>query len=339
MRYIAIRADGSFDKGMGHIVRCLSVANEFKIRDIEPIFLTKEDKDTQSILNFNNIKYKKIFSKSLEGEIEEVKKIFNEINPEYTLTDSYWISNEYLKKLKVISNILISIDDNNLYQYPSDIIVNYNLHSSDINYNYKNKESKILLGSKYCMLRKEFQDACPIKIKDKVSKILIIMGGTDINSFSEKVLKNILNIDKSIIIDVVVSKLYKNKEILRCIEKNNDNVNIIFNPSNMVSVMKNCDLAISAGGTTIYELGSLGIPTILIPQVDNQIDIAIKANELGLMINMGKYDCLNLDNLNNSVIKLIDNTNERRKMNKLCIDMIDNKGTLNVVNEILKYKQ
>ncbi|MGL4911900.1 MAG: UDP-2,4-diacetamido-2,4,6-trideoxy-beta-L-altropyranose hydrolase [Romboutsia sp.] len=339
MKCIAIRADGSFDKGMGHIMRCMSIAKEFKNRNIEPIFLIKKNENTEELLNLSNIKYRNIYSINLESEIEEIKEIFNEINPEYTLSDSYWISNEYLKSLKNISKMLISIDDNNLYQYPSDVVINYNLHSNDIEFKLKNNKLKMLLGSKYCMLRKEFQEAIPIKIKDKANKILIIMGGTDINSFSNIVLENLLRIDKNIKIDVVVAKSYKNEHILRCIEKDNNNVNIIYNPSNMVSVMKGCDLAISAGGTTVYELGCLGIPTILIPQVDNQISIAIKADELGLMINMGKYDCINLDDLNNTVIKLLDNIELRAKMHELCIDTIDNKGTLNVVNEIIKYKQ
>ncbi|MCR8744766.1 UDP-2,4-diacetamido-2,4,6-trideoxy-beta-L-altropyranose hydrolase [Romboutsia lituseburensis] len=338
MELIAIRADGSFEKGMGHIIRCISLAKEFRNKNIVPIFVIKEDKITEEVLKTNKIDYITLKSGNLENEIKEIENIFKYINPKYTLTDSYWMSEKYLIKLKYISNILISVDDNNLYNYPSDIIINYNLHSKDLNYKLKNSKSKILLGCKYCMLRSEFQEKIPININNIVRKILIIMGGTDINSFSSVALDSLLKIDMNLKIDVIVANSYKCVTALREIQSKNNNVNLIFNPNNVADVMKNCDLAISAGGTTIYELGCLGIPTILVPQVDNQINSAKKANDLGMMINLGKYNCVNLYELNDTIIMLSNNKKIRQNMHNICLQYVDKNGNKNIVNEIIEYK-
>lgn len=338
MKCIGIRADGSADKGMGHIIRCIAIAQEFRNRGIKPIFIIKENKRLSNLLSEYAIDYISIKSIDIYSEIEEVEIISKKIKFDYILTDSYWLSNEYLERLKKLSKILISIDDNSLYQYPSDIIINYNIYAKDLNYKFKNDNCIALLGTKYSMLRKEFQNINPIKIKPKVKRILVTMGGTDINNFTPIVLEKLSEIEDSITIDVVVGNLFKCSEKIIDMARENKNINLIFNPNNMKEVMEKCDLAISASGTTVYELGVLGIPTILIPQIDNQINIAKKASDLGMMINLGKYDEIDSLEIYKVVKELIDNVDRRKRMNKIAINTIDSNGVKNIVNEIINYK-
>ncbi|RDY23316.1 UDP-2,4-diacetamido-2,4,6-trideoxy-beta-L-altropyranose hydrolase [Romboutsia maritimum] len=338
MKYIGIRADGDCNKGMGHIVRCTSIAKEFNARGIKPIFITKQNESVSDLLSSHNLQYINIKSIDIKDEIKEIEKILKGLKINCILTDSYWLSNEYLERLKMISKILISIDDNSLYEYPSDIVINANIHAKDLNYKLKNKSCVTLLGTKYSILRKEFQDINPIEIKPNVDRILVSMGGVDVNNFTPIALESLSKLKYNIIIDVVVSNVFKYKENLINIAKKNNNINLIFNPINMKEVMEKCDLAISASGTTIYELGVLGVPTILIPQVDNQVNIAKKANDLGMMINLGKYNEIDLSKINKAVIRLINNIDIRAKMSKISSSSIDSNGVINIVDEIIKYQ-
>ncbi len=338
MKCIGIRADGSADKGIGHIMRCIAIAQEFRDRGIKPIFIIKKNKSVSNLLSEHDIEYIDIKSIDIYSEIEEVEKILKTIKFDYFLTDSYWLNNEYLERLKRLSKILISIDDNSLYQYPSDIIINSNIYAKDLNYKFKNNNCITLLGTKYSMLRKEFQNINPIKIKSKVKRILVTMGGTDINNFTPIVLDSLSEIEDNVTIDVVVGSLFKCSEKLIDMARENKNINLIFNPTNMKEVMEKCDLAISASGTTAYELGVLGIPTILISQIDNQINIANKASDLGMMINLGKYDEIDSLEIYKIVKKLINDVDMRKRMNEIAISIIDSNGVRNIVNEIINYK-
>jgi UDP-2,4-diacetamido-2,4,6-trideoxy-beta-L-altropyranose hydrolase len=338
MKCIGIRADGSADKGMGHIMRCIAIAQEFRDRGTKPIFIIKKNKSVSNLLSEHDIEYINIKSIDIYSEIEEVDKILKTIKFDYFLTDSYWLNNEYLERLKRLSKILISIDDNSLYQYLSDIIINSNIYAKDLNYKFKNDNCITLLGTKYSILRKEFQNVNPIKIKSKVKRILVTMGGTDINNFTPIVLESLSEIEDNVTIDVIVGSLFKWSEKLIDMARENKNINLIFNPTNMKEVMEKCDLAISASGTTIYELGVLGIPTILIPQIDNQTNIANKASDLGMMINLGKYDEIDSLEIYKVVKKLIDDVDMRKKMNKIAVSTIDSSGVRNIVNEIINYK-
>lgn len=336
MKRIGIRADGNSHTGMGHIMRCLVIAKEFIRRNIETIFLVKYDEKLIEILNKNKVKYEIIKSQNLKDEAKIVCDFIKKLKLEGILIDSYWISNEYLKEIYYNTNLLVSIDDNNLYDYPSHIILNANIYAKDLNYKLINPNTKLLLGCDYAILRDEFIKESPIIIKDKVENILVTMGGCDINNYTPTVLKSISKTDKQI--NVIVGPQFKNMQTIKNLALINPNINLINNPKSVKNVMKKNDVAISAAGTTTYELGILGIPTILICQADNQENIGRKTKELEMMISLGSFHKVEEQEIYNSLLYLINNKSKREDMSKKCIQNVGRKGVINIVDEILNYK-
>lgn len=55
----------------------------------------------------------------------------------------------------------------------------------------------------------------------------------------------------------------KNKEILKEWWKDYPNIHLLTDVSDMAEYMKDCDIAITAGGVTTYELCACGIPSIM----------------------------------------------------------------------------
>lgn len=336
IKKIAIRADGNSHTGMGHIMRCLVICKEFIRRNIETIFLVKYDTKLINILDENKIKYLIIENTNLKEEAINLCKIIKELNIDGILIDSYWINNEYLREIYNHVNLLISIDDNNLYDYPSHIIINGNIYGNDINYKLINENTKLLLGSDYAILSDEFTNETPIKIKDNVENILITMGGCDINNYTPIVINSISKIN--IPINVIIGPQFNNKKAIENIALSNQKINLFYNPNSMKTIMKNNDIAISASGTTTYELGVLGIPTILIYQADNQENIAKKTSELGMMINLGYFKDVKEAEIYDSLLDLVSNKKKREDMSNKCIKNIGRTGVIKIVDEILKYK-
>ena len=336
MKRIGIRADGNSQTGMGHIMRCLVIAKEFIRRNIEVIFLVKYDEKLIEILNKNKVKYEIIKSQNLKDESKVVCDITKNFKLDIILIDSYWISNEYLKEIYYNTNLLVSIDDNNLYDYPSHIILNANIYAKDLNYKLINPKTKLLLGCDYAILREEFIKESPIIIKDKVENILVTMGACDINNYTPTVLKSISKIDTQI--NVIVGPQFKNMQTIKNLSLFNPNINLINNPKSVKDIMKKNDVAISAAGTTTYELGILGIPTILICQADNQENIGRKTKELEMMISLGSFHKVEEQQIYDNLLYLINNKSKREDMSKICIHNVGRKGVINIVDEILNYK-
>lgn len=335
IKLIGIRADGGNNIGMGHIMRCMAIAKEFLERNIEVFFISKFCKDVNEIFVNNDIKFINTYSNNLDDEILEIEKVIKNNNIDCVITDSYNLSDDYLFKIKQLVKLLVSIDDNSLYNYPSDIIINGNIYANNLEYKLTNKNTKLLLGSGYCILREEFRKNFNFIVEEKVNNILITMGGSDINNFTPFVLETIkeLNIN----INVIIGKSFECTNEIQEISKKRDNINLIYNPSNISEIMKNNDIAISASGSTAYELCKVGVPAILIVQAENQENIACEFDKKGIMINMGYFSDLKKDELLEKVKFLIDNKGVRYKMNNLSKNIIPDDGVKNIVDSILNY--
>lgn len=334
MEKLAIRADGGQIIGMGHVMRCMELAKEFKHRSIEVLFISKYSKEVNEILENNCIDFININSDDLEEELEEVKKIILEEKIDTILTDSYFLSDKYLLELKKYVDTLISIDDNSLYYYPSDFIINGNIYANGLDYKIINNKSKLLLGTEYTILRDEFQNEFNYIVNEQVKNILITMGGSDINDFTPFVLDSIKEIDVNI--NVIIGKSFKCIDKIKSIAKGNKNINLIYNPSNISEIMKNTDIAISASGSTVYELGVIGVPTILIIQAKNQENIAYELDKNNIMINLGYFYNINKRDILLIVENLMNNFSKRISMSKSTKYLISSYGVKNIVNYILK---
>ena len=64
---------------------------------------------------------------------------------------------------------------------------------------------------------------------------------------------------------------------------NHRNIHFLINIPDMDRYMKLCDIAITAGGTTTYELFASGVPSVMYTLADNQLEIAKTVSELGIV--------------------------------------------------------
>lgn len=103
----------------------------------------------------------------------------------------------------------------------------------------------------------------------------------------------------------------------------------------MYEIMQNCDIAISACGSTLYELAVCGVPTLGIIIADNQQGIAKKMDELGMIKNMGWYDKLNKDKFIDALNCLCNDFVKRREISLRAKKAIDGNGVNRIVKELI----
>ena len=328
---IAIRADGGSKIGMGHIMRTLVLAKELaKTNDV--FYICRVDVPISDIYKPGIDKIKKegfsVITINKNNVLEEV----NKIEADMLITDSYDVDENYFNETKKMFEYTAYIDDMNLHYFNVDFLINQNINAEDLNYR-ANDNTKLLLGSKYTMLREEFRNAPKKVIKENVENILITVGGADPNNVTEKILSYIKDLNYKLY--VVVGPSFNTINELRKYEEENKNIKLHIN-ANMYQLMQNCDLAISACGSTLYELCSLGVPTIGVIIADNQIEIGNKLHSLGIINNLGWYEHINKGKFLYELDKLIYHMNVRKKMSDLGRNLIDGKGVARVANILEK---
>lgn len=269
-----IRTDGNKIIASGHIMRCLSIAKAIEQYGEEVTFITA-DTNAVELIESRGFSYISLETQwdDLDKELDIFIPFIKEKNINTLLVDSYQVTESYLKTLSQYTDI-IYIDDRNAFLYPVHTIINYGINYKDFCYKeqYKNTNTKYLLGTDYVPLRQEFLHK-KIDIKEKVERILVTTGGADLYNvaglFVEEWYQEERKMDCEIW--VISGKLNQNIQYLRKLEQTYKNLNIYENITTMSDIIMQCDLAISAGGTTLYELCACGIPTITFSVADNQI--------------------------------------------------------------------
>lgn len=342
---IAIQADGGTEIGMGHIMRTLVLAKELS-KENEVFYICRvENKDNSSQnyikdnscevnsleqlveFNINYSKYiqgiKKILSEGFKVRILNENRLIDklkDIKADLLITDSYFVDEKYFEETKKFFNKTAYIDDMNKYYFNVDFLINQNCDAEDFYYR-TNNNTELMLGIDYILLRDEFKNLNKKNIKNKAYDIMITVGGSDQDHITEKILNCISELDYNF--HVVIGPSFEDTSFVDTFK--NDNIKFYYN-ADMCSIMKKCDMAISACGSTLYELSTCGVPTLGIILADNQNGIANKLNDMDVITNLGWCDKISKADLINNIYKLANNYKLRKSLSYKASKIVDGKG-------------
>lgn len=325
---IFIRVDGNSSIGTGHVMRCLAIADQIQSYDYEAIFITADETVIEMIQDrgFKCICINSTWN-DLEQEVDKVCSLIKERKIKLLLIDSYFVTEDYLKKIKACTKVFY-IDDLNVMTYPVNSLINYNVYGEDLGYD-KNAYDNLYLGPLYTPLRNEFISN-PKRSFKGIKSILITSGGTDEYNAIGAILSSLLENEdfSSLTLYCVLGVFNKNIDVLKKQYENNHNIHFLVNISNISFYMKTCDIAITAGGSTCYELCACGIPSIVYVIADNQFGVARAFSQKGIIPYVGdiREDIkLCMRNMVDEIRKLKDKdywNNQSIKMQKI----VDGKG-------------
>lgn len=298
------RVDGNPDIGSGHIMRCLSIADAGCWMGEECLFaaagshfaeVIKEHGHKVYVLNTD---YKDMFS-----DLDSMKKLIETQKPAVLFIDSYQVSFDYMFVLwevcKAIGCRLVYIDDIVAFAYPCDVLLNYNIYGPDNENDYVNLYEKkgiscpkLLLGTNFAPLRREFQGLPKRNVKKQAQKILISTGGADPEHLAKEFAEYIVNNDlkfKEFYFHFIIGAMNEDCLEIEKLTEMNSSIVLHYNVKHMQQLMSGIDLAISAAGSTLYELCATQTPTITYILADNQIPGAKKFEEHKILYCAGDY--------------------------------------------------
>lgn len=294
---VFFRVDSSSQMGVGHLMRCLTLADELEKKNHNATFICRKlkgnliksiehrvlilpaDKDFQS-----DDLYLSWLGATQEQDAKQTIQVIHD-NADLLIVDSYALDEVWHKQLKPHAKKIMVIDDLADRQFDCDVLLNQNLGSQKEDYQGKlPSDCELLLGCDYALLRTEFAELRK-QTKEKrmntkeIKNILINMGGSDNNNVTYDVLQQ-LNDDFHVVVVLGGASPHK-KMINEFVKNKNIKVEVIINADNMAELMLKADLAIGASGTTSLERCCLGLPTLLYVLAENQKRIAENLEQLG----------------------------------------------------------
>lgn len=280
---VFFRVDANQHIATGHLMRCISIAQcflkhgetvEFLIADNHPIILLEK----------HGIEYIVLHSRwdDVDNEIDDVTKIIQQFNDPLLIIDTYSVNRKYTEKLIPYCKCCY-LGSKSEYLGNLYALINY---SVSIDYAFYHAtytdETKLLLGPTYMPLRDEFIQKLPQTKNENQCKVLLTTGGSNPNHYIEKILRSIMlsPIFPKINIALVIGGMFESKETIRHEFESYPNIIVYENVASMAEIMYQCDFAVTANGSTVYELAACHIPTITFAMAKDQVNAAEKMNSL-----------------------------------------------------------
>ena len=299
---IAIRIDVSNEIGAGHYLRMSALSDAFSELGHQCTFF--------------------------KGEDEPV-----DYSPfDIVILDTYQVNGDYIAALNSPGRLVVCYDDNALYTYNCDILLNANLHAHELNFRFGEKVPRLLLGSKYTLLRREFRESPLFVVREHAKRIFVCFGGSDLRNMTPKAVRILQEID-GVHLSVVLGPYTKNDEEVFTLA--NVNTSVYKAPESISEIMLNCDIAVTAAGSMIYELAALGLPTIAITQADNQLIGADYMTRRGLINCIGSWESVDPDKLKRTAASLLTDFTARKSQSSKLIETVNKNGAINAAREII----
>jgi len=338
-KQLFIRTDANTQIGSGHLMRCLALAQAWKKQGGKVTFISVCE--SESLRNritdegFELVKIKEPYPDHADFETTLLTINNSSLNNSWVVLDGYKFDTDYQQRIKNNGNRLLVIDDTaHLNHYFADIILNQNIIAESLSYSCE-PETKFLLGTDYVLLRDEFLVYKNWKrdIPEIAKKIIVTMGGGDSNNMTLRVLCALdrVNID-GLEIKAVIGSNYLYLDTLKKVVKNSKHeIELLRNVSNIADLMTWADTAISAAGSTCWELAYFGLPAILIVTSTNQIMNLELLDKHGAATFVNNRINISAKKISRKIYQLILHKNLRNKMSHTGKLLVDGKGRERVV--------
>ena len=326
-----IRADASVHIGAGHVMRCLTLAEQIREAGFHEVsFICREEPGHLSELiqqqGYPVTLLPANTPFSCQEDAQQVMQILSEKTTDWLVVDHYGIDSKWETLLRNTVGRIAVIDDLANRPHNCDAIIDQNYRIE-----FEHRYDKLvpptcirLLGPQYLLLRPEFANARQALKREfsEVRRILVNFGGTDEPNLSLRAITAIHSLDVAgLQVDVVIGQGNPHKASLQEAISHAPSMTLHVQTDRMAELICAADLAIGASGASTWERCSLGLPTLSLVLADNQREAAGELAEAGIIVNLGESD-ITTHQLAIEVDKLVKDHGLRASLSKRAMQLI-----------------
>lgn len=340
---VLIRTDASQKIGLGHLIRCLTIADYLRSRNITAFFVSKSEyiEKYMVVKGFNFCVLKS--DCTIEDEINILKRLTSEMNSNLIVID---INNyntfieldkycQYLEGIKSLSLFIVSFEDFKIYPSIPDLVVIPYVGAERINLPDARK-CKYLLGPDFFVLGEHFVNVKQACVRRDVGDVLVSMGGSDTEGLTLKVLSVINDMALDIRVKVVIGGLAKidDDAVKNSLSSYKESYSIIRATGNMAQIMSESDIAIINSGLTKYEAAFAGLPCVVISNGEYHAELMNDFAAYGSALHLGEVNKITKNQIAEVLSYLINDYEKRDQMSKAGRSLVDGNGVDRIFNEI-----
>ena len=339
---VVIRADAGPTVGTGHVMRMMALG-EACCKLGASVTMLCGDIPTglvQRLVDCGIDVHHLTCSRCDKSDAREALDTALQLNADWIVLDGYGFDRHYQQFISDSNAMLLMMDEDSVADPEFvDVILNQNVYATETS-----SESNFLAGCQYTLLRSEFlsQAASEHKtIRQFARRIMVTLGGCDADNWTARVLRTLrFSGSDKLIVDVVLGAGYRHlEELLELKRALPCSIRIHRNVDRMVDVMQRVDFAITAGGSTCYELARCGVPALAIPTADNQLPIVKAHAQHGTLAAFdpigNEAECVG--QLEKQIKSLIRDPQRRASMSQAGRKLVDGKGAFRIARKMANW--
>lgn len=334
---ILFRTDAGTTIGLGHVMRCLALAQAAQDDGHTATFVMAPGASLiEKRLQEERCKVVTLDAKpGGSDDAAQCMQIARAEASDFIVADGYHFDSAYQKALKESDIPLLFFDDyGHGSPYAANIILNQNCYAPRHPEWYEDRplSSQILLGCAYTLLRREFRSIDRTHIQGAGKNVLVTMGGGDPKNTTLAVMRALRKInDRNLRTTVVIGGSNPHAD---AIESAAEGMTPIRDATDMPSLMARADLAIAAAGTTSYELAYMGIPSLLAVLAENQRPVAEDMAKRNAAALLGDPTTITVDECSAAITALLHSPEKRLSLSENGRALVDGKGCLRVLSSM-----
>ncbi|MBZ5705060.1 MAG: UDP-2,4-diacetamido-2,4,6-trideoxy-beta-L-altropyranose hydrolase [Acidobacteriia bacterium] len=334
-----IRADASIKIGTGHVMRCLALAQAWQDAGGQAVFVMAE---APSAIE-DRLRAEKVLIEPLQAaqgtteDADQTSRLARKHAAVWVVVDGYHFGAEYQRNVKDAGVKLLFVDDNgHAGVYCADLVLNQNAHASEDYYRDRSPQTRLLLGPRYALLRREFaawrnwQRTVPPVGR----RVLVTMGGSDPDNVTLKVIEalNAVHVE-GLETAVVMGGANPNVALIEeAIKGSAYPIRLVKNTTKMAELMAWADIAVAGAGSTCWEICSLGLPSILLVLVEHQEPVAKTVEAAHAGLSLGWSWRSGTSTIAGAVRDLLQDVRQRERMAERARGLVDGCGAERVIS-------
>jgi spore coat polysaccharide biosynthesis predicted glycosyltransferase SpsG len=283
---VGIRCDAGAQTGVGHLVRCVALAEELTARGVTVHFLSDlgglawaEAQLVERGLSWHPAPYDPV------GLVAAADRLALDA----VVLDSYELPPEHGIAIRATGRTVLAIVDADLRGQVADVYVDQNLDAELLSPVLPAGAVR-LAGLDYALLRQAVRERRPPAPRDgfaRTPKVVAFFGGTDAYRAAPVLACLLVATGAAFDATVVAADGGLRASLAEIVPGPGQRLEIIDPTDELPKLLADADLVVSASGTSTWELLCLGLPAALVWVVDNQILGYGRTIERGLAAGLG----------------------------------------------------
>lgn len=342
---LLVRADACVAMGTGHLMRMIALGQEWRRSAGDVVFLCAEVTPTlaeripQEGFRIERLPVRAGTRDDLRATVAAATRRSPSGQPALVALDGYQFDAEFQRGIKRAGCRLLVVDDHGHADfYHADVVLNQNISASPELYARRDAGTQLLLGPKHALLRREFLGLrdWQREIPATATRLLVTLGGTDPNNVTQHVIHALVG--SGFEVKAVVGGGNPHLANLRLVANtatdDHTRVDVVMNPTDMPALMRWADMAVSAAGSTSWELALAGLPSLFLIIAANQSANAYALERDGFGLCLGEHDTLAPRRIRDTVDRVAGDAFLRRGFSVRGRALVDGLGCARVLNTL-----